>query len=218
MNQTRTIFWGGLLLAVGSIGVVIASAFYAVSPIAAALPAGGDLGDALEGALSGRVTLTLAGSVGTVSDVLFAAGSLLLLIFRDPVGYPIERVGWALGTFSVTIFIIVDALSAAVLPHVAGLGISGYMGFKLLYNVLFALGTLIFGLSAPAIFAGELKASQSVVPKWVSWLGMIAGAVSFVSGLLYLVGVALPMVIGVAIAVGAAVFAIYGAQIWRHRR
>jgi hypothetical protein len=213
--SNRTVSWGGLLLAVGSIGVVVTSVFYALSPVAAALPAGGDILAALEGSLAGRVTLTLAGSFGIVADVLFAAGSLLLLIYREPAGLAIERVGWVLGALSVVIFVFVDALSAGVLSVVAGLGVAGYLGFKLLYNILFVLGTLVFGLSAPALFAGELMAASSVLPRWVSAAGLAAGAVGFVAAAVWFAGVALPLVIGLSIALGSCVFAAYGFLIAR---
>ncbi len=218
MNNSRTVFWGGVLLALGSLGVVVTSVFYALSPVAAALPTGADLTDALAGSMAGALTLTIAGSVGIVGDVLFAAGCLLLMTFREPAGLALERAGWALGALSVMIFVFVDALSAAVLSTVAELGLPSYAGFKLLYNALFVLGTLTFGLSAPSIFAGELKAEKPALPVWMSWLGLAAGLVGFLAALLWFADIALPQVIGVSVALGSMVFAVYGFLLCRQAK
>lgn len=218
MNNSRSVFWGGALLALGSLGVVVASVFYALSPVAAALPAGPDLTAAMAGSLAGRFTLTIAGSVGIIADVLFVAGCLLLMTFREPVGLALERAGWALGALSVTVFVFVDALSAAVLSPVAELGMPAYAGFKLFYNLLFVLGTLVFGLSAPAILAGEWKAEKPVLPRWLSGVGIATGIVALVAAAPAFVGVALPQVIGIAIALGSIVFGVYGLLICRNAK
>jgi hypothetical protein len=216
-----TVYWASLALAVGSLGVVVTSVFYALSPVPAALPIPTpQLAQALSGTLAGRTTLLAAGTVGIISDVIFAAGALLLMAFRHPAGWPIERVGWALATMSVLIFIGVDALAAGVLTQLAALDGAGaaFAGFKLLFDILFILGTLTTGLGVPAILVSELKADAPVLARPLIWLGLLAAGAGLVGGLLYFVNVSLPQVIGISIAGVSLIFAIYGVQIARSAR
>lgn len=218
---TNTVFWAGLGLGLGGLGVVATSAFYAISPVAAALPIPNlSLADALSGLQTGRDTMLAAGRVGFPSDILMAGAALLLLIFRKPAGWPLERAGWALVTISVLVFTAVDALAAGVLTQLAALeGASATVaGFKYLFDMAFILGTLAFGLGAPAILLSEMQSTAPVLPKAILWLGLLSAAAALISAILYFANLSLPLVIGISIAVGALVFAIYGFQIARSAR
>ncbi len=67
---------------------------------------------------------------------------------------------------------IVDALAGGVLTHRTVWDNAGaFAGLKLLYDVLFALGTIAFGLGAPAVFASEMKATPSIMSLSLLWVG-----------------------------------------------
>jgi hypothetical protein len=220
-NDLDTVLWAGMAVAIGSLGVVIASVFYGLSPVAAALPIPNpSIADALNGMIAGRVTMIAAGTIGIIFDLILAAGTLLLMVFRNPASSHIERVGWAFVTISVLIFVMVDSLSAGVLTQIAALdgALAAFTGFKLLFNTLFILGTIAFGLGVPAILVSELKSESPVLAKPLLWIGIVAAAVGFVSGLLYFANVSLPQAIGFSIAAGTFIFAIYGIQIARSTR
>lgn len=219
-GSSGAVFWGGLALALGALGVVVTSAFYAISPVAAALPIPNpSLAEAQSGMIAGRTTLVAAGTVGILSDVIFATGSLLLLVFR-PVRLQVERAGWALATISVLIFIGVDALAAGVLTQLAALegGVAAFAGFKLLFDILFILGTLATGLGVPAVLVSEARAEAPLLARPLIGLGMLLAGAGGVAGLLYFVNVSLPQVIGISIAGVSLIFAVYGVQIARAAR
>jgi hypothetical protein len=220
-DNSETVFWGGVATAVGSLGVVVTSAFYALSPVPAALPIPNPvMATALAGMIAGRNTMVAAGTVGIGFDVIMIAGALLLMAFRKPASLQIERLGWALVAISVLIFIGVDSLAAGVLTQLAVMdgALGAFAGFKLIFDMLFILGTLAFGLGVPAILVSEMRAERPVLATPLIWVGLIAAAMGLVAGLLYFVNVSLPQVIGISIALGAIAFTIYGVQIARARR
>jgi len=216
-----TIFWAGLGLALGGLGVVVTSGFYALSPVPAALPIPNpSMAEALAGTLAGRVTLLAAGRIGFPSDILMVGAALLLLIFRKPASWSLERAGWALVAISVLIFTAVDALAAGVLTQLAALAgaTAAFAGFKYLFDTAFILGTIAFGLGVPAILLGEMQSATPVLPCALLWLGLLAAIAGLVSATLYFANVSLPLVIGGSVAISALVFAIYGIQIARSAR
>jgi hypothetical protein len=220
-TDSDTVFWAGIALAVGSLGVVVASAFYAISPVPAALPMPGvSIPNALNGMITGRTSMLAAGTVGIIFDVILAVGTLLLMVFRTPAGLQIERAGWAFVTISVLIFVMVDSLSAGVLTQIAAQAgaTATFAGFKLLFNTLFVLGTLAFGLGIPLILVSEIKSESPVLAKPLIWIGIVAAIAGLLSGMLYFANVSLPQVIGISIAGGTLIFAIYGIQIARSAR
>ena len=214
----NVLFWAGLALAIGSFGVVLTSVFYALSPVAAALPVAGiSIQDAHQGMISGRVTMMAAGIVGVPSDVILIAGTLLLLIFRAPASLQIERLGLALVTVGVVIFVFVDALAAGVLTQMAVLDVTmnAFAGFKFLFDILFIFGTIAVGLGTPMIFAGEIKAAVPVLAKPFAWTGILFSLIGLIASILYFAQIALPQLIGISIAGVSLIFAIYGIQISR---
>jgi len=216
--NSNVVFLAGVALAVGSFGVVLASVFYALSPVAAALPIPGvSMDSAYDGVISGRDTMMAAGMIGLISDVIFIAGALLLTIFRVPVSIQIERIGWALVTTGVTIFIFVDALAAGVLTQLAALDstMTAFAGFKLLFNIFFIFGTITVGLGVPAILMGELRSTSSILSKPLAWVGILFSLAGLAASILYFLNVALPQVIGISIAGASLIFGIYGIQIAR---
>jgi hypothetical protein len=139
------------------------------------------------------------------------------MAFRPPARLQIERAGWALVTISVLAFVIVDALSGGVLTQVAALdgALRAFTGFKLFFDTLFVLGTIVFGLGVPPILIGEMNADAPVLAKPLIWIGLLAACAGLAAGLLYFANVSLPQVMGGSIAGGSLIFAIYGIQIAR---
>lgn len=215
-SESRTIFYAGIALALGAFGITIASILYALTPPEAALPiANPNLTAAFTATVSGKATMSTAGTIGIIFDVVFMAAALVLLVFRKPKGISIEPLGWALVTLSVMMFVILDALAAAVLPKLAtGSQLTDtFTAFKLLFDIFFVLGSISFGLGAAAIFISEIKAHTGRPLKVLMWCGMIFASVALMSGLLYMVNVSLPLVMGGAILGGGLIFSIYGIQI-----
>jgi len=218
LSNSGVVFWAGVALAIGSFGVVLASVFYALSPVVAALPIPGVPTDsAYNGMISGRGTMMAAGMIGVISDVVFIAGTLLLMVFRTPASLQIERLGWALVSVGVTIFIFVDSLAAGVLTQLAALdsALTTFAGFKLLFNTFFIFGTITVGLGVPAVLVGELKATSSILSKPLVWIGILFSLAGLVASILYFLNVALPQLIGISIAGVSLIFSIYGIQIAR---
>lgn len=221
-DETLNLVWlGGLMMALGSVGVVLTSLFYALSPIPAALPMPAlNFAEVQKDMLAGQTTMRLAGIVGVPFDIIMTGGALLLMVFRKPAGHGAERLGWAFIAISVFIFIFVDALAVGVLTQLAALdgAFAAFAGFKLLFNLLFIAGLLAFGMGVPLVLFSELKAQRSVLARPLILFGMAVGLVGLAAGLLYFAGVSLPMICGVCIALGSALFAYYGFQIMRSTR
>ncbi len=147
-NEAAPLFWPGWAVAVGALGVLLTSVLYAVSPPRAALPMPNPLfSAALLDMLAGRATLAAAGTVGVVSDVIFAAGALVMLAYGSASRSRLAPLGWAGIALSNLIFIAVDGLAAGVLPRVAALegGAAVFAGLKLAYDMAFIVGTMALG-------------------------------------------------------------------------
>ena len=215
------VFWGGLWVAIGAFGVVITSVLYAASPLRAVLPLANLLiPDTIRDAVAGQQWMLAAGTVGILSDIALATGAFVLMVYRKPSGYGIEASGWAWVAISSLIFIVVDSLVSHVLGPVAALGgpQAAFSGFKRLFDVLFALGTIAYGLGGISILWSEAQASSPVVSKAISYIGIIVGAAGIVGSLGYFLGVNLALLIGGAIGASAVVFTVVGIQIARAAR
>jgi hypothetical protein len=178
------------------------------------------LADALRDMIAGQTFMVAAGMAGVVSDVILAAGALVLMVFRRRAGLRFEPLGWACAAISALIFVSVDALSAGVLTQLASIdgAYATFVGFKRLFDMLFIVGALAFGLGGLAVLLSELMAKSPVLPKPLVWIGVAFSLASLVSSLLYFANVNLAPVIGISIAGGTLVFAAYGVQISRSTR
>ena len=226
IHGPRTVFWAGNAVAAGAFGVILSCVLYAASPVAAVLPGTiTSLDAAVAGMQMDRTMIHAAGCLGFLSNIVLAAGTLLMMAFRIPATYRVERVGWAIVTLSVVIFLGVDTLASGVLIQLAALNgpKEVFLGFKLLYNILFVTGTIAFGLGVPCIFVSEMKSSDRCMPKPILFLGMCNAIAGLVSGLLYLldlsmphiIGANIPLIMGFSIAFGSLIFVVYGIQIAR---
>jgi hypothetical protein len=161
--------------------------------------------------------MVAAGSVGIFSDVAFATGAFVLLVYRKPNGSGIEASGWAWLAVTNLIFVVVDALVSRVLGPVAVLGgpESAFSGFKHLFDVLFVLGTVTFGVGSISILWSEVRTGSNVLYKGISSIGIVIGAIGLVSSVSYFAGMNLAFLIGGAIGAGSLIFTMVGIQIAR---
>ncbi|HMI09962.1 MAG TPA: hypothetical protein VK497_06210 [Candidatus Saccharimonadales bacterium] len=216
-GESGIIFYAGIALAVGAFGITIASLLYALTPVEAALPIPNpNLSDAFTATKLGHETMKAAGVIGIIFDIVFMAATLVLLAFRKPKTLSVEPLGWAFVTLSVLMFVVADALAATALPRLA-LGFQltdAFIGFKLLFDIFFVMGSISFGLGGSAIFISELRAQHAPRPlKVLMWSGLLFALAGLISGLLYIMNVSLPLVMGAAILGGGLIFCIYGVHI-----
>jgi len=207
-----TYFWGGLLLALGSLGVVATSICYGLSPPDAAMPqATLDLAAAADGAVKGAVTMRLAGLFGVVGDVAITAGAFVLA--TRAVG--IEAAGWFLIGLSTIIFAMVDAIVGFVLTPVATTAgaTASFLAVKQLFDTLFLLGTATFGAGAVLAVVVSAFGGGGVIVRLLAVPAFVAGVAALGSGAGSLAGVHLERFLGLGVLGGSAIFTLVGLQI-----
>jgi hypothetical protein len=215
VHDAAATLWAARSLTLGSVGIVVTSALYAAAPPRVALPMPGPaIAEALRDAAAGGALVVAAGSVGVLSDLFLIAGALMLAVHRHPTAHGLEPVGWTLVAIATLIFVGVDALAAGVLIPLATMGgaEAAFAGFKHTFDILFVVGTLAFGFGAwPILVSGRREGATLSPPLYWAGLGFASAAV--VAGLLYFAHVNLAQVIGLSIAGGALVFALYGRRL-----
>ncbi len=205
---------GGAAVALGSFGVTVTSALYALSPPAAALPAQPfDQALALAGAVAGTRTMFAAGTVGIFSDLVMAVGALLVALELARRGRSLAVAGWI--AILLSIVVLVDAIVGFVLGPVAELkdGAGAFTAFKRLFDVLFLLGTAAFGAGAMLALTNEMRSAVPIVSKPVAIAGALTGMAGVLAAGACLAGFPLEQAVGISIGLGSAVFVAIGAQI-----
>lgn len=207
---------GGAALALGSFGVAVTSALYALTPPAAALPAY-PIDQALAGTIAGAGFLSAAGTVGIVSDVLMAACVLLIVLELARRGRGVAAAGWTAILLSVVLFIPVDAVAGYVLGPLAQRadGAAAFAGFKHLFDALFMLGTLTFGIGAVLALADEVLTAAPLLGRRVALSGVVIGMAASLAALACFLGLPMGQGAGISIASGAVLFTVAGVQIAR---
>jgi hypothetical protein len=211
-DRDGALVWGGMLLGLGSLGVVVTSICYGMSPPAAAMPqATIDLAAAADGAIKGATIMRLAGLFGVAGDIAITAGAFVLatrVAGRD-------AAGWFVIGVSTIIFAIVDALVGFVLTPVAtAAGASAtFLAMKQLFDTLFLLGAATFGAGALLVAFGSAFGSGGLIMRLLAVLAFAAGIAAFASGAGSLAGVHLERYLGIGILGGSAVFTLIGLQI-----
>jgi hypothetical protein len=212
---------GGTALAAGSLGVTVASVFYALSPPSAALPAQPfDQALAMAGAVAGVRTMFAAGTIGIFSDIMMAVGALLVALELARRGRGLAVAGWLAILLSVVVFTFVDAIVGYVLGPVAATagGAGAFTGFKRLFDVLFLLGTVAFGAGAVLAMTDEIRSPRPIASKSFAMAGALTGLAGVLSAGACLAGFPLEQGVGVSIGLGSAAFAAIGAQIATRRQ
>lgn len=211
-ERDRTAFWGGVLLAFGSLGVVATSICYGMSPPDAAMPqATIDLSAAADGAVKGAVTMRLAGLFGVTGDVAITAGAFLLALRA----LGVEAGGWFLIGLSTIIFAMVDAMVGFVLTTVAiaAGATASFLAMKILFDTLFLLGAATFGAGAVLATLTSALGGRGSVVRALAVLGLVTGLAALVTGGGSLAGLQLERYLGIGILGGSAVFTLIGLQI-----
>lgn len=205
----------GVLLALGSAGVVATSIFYGMSPPAAAMPAPVvDLVAAAEGAVTGAATMRLAGQFGVAGDLAITAGAFLIAA-RLPAEAALDAAGWVLIGVSTIIFTIVDTIVGFVLPPLAASGGASpsFLGIKQIFDALFLVGTATFGAGAVLATLASAFGNGGIVWRLLALLAFGTGAVALVTAAGSLGGISLERFVGFGILGGSAVFTLVGLQI-----
>jgi hypothetical protein len=207
---------GGAAVALGSLGVTATSVLYALSPPAAALPAQpfGQI-SALAGAVSGARTMCAAGTVGIFADLVLGVGALLIALELARRGRGLAVAGWTLILLSVVVFTFVDAIVGYVLSPLAALtdGAGAFVGFKLLFDVLFLLGTMAFGAGAMLALTDDMRSATPIAGKGVARVGALTALAAVLAAGACFAGIPLEQGVGISIGLGSAIFAVIGAQI-----
>jgi hypothetical protein len=211
----------GIAMTVGWLGVLVTTAFYAVSPPAAAMPHQPfHLGAALEGAAAGAATMTAASFAGMFSDIVLATGTLLVALELARRGRGVAAAGWVAMFLSVVIFTLVDTLVGQVLVPLAATqgAVGAFAGFKYLFDALFLLGTIAFGAGAVVALASDCRSAAPLVPRPLAWIGIAIGAFGIAAALGCFAHLPLDLAVGASIGLGALLFTIIGVTIVRGAR
>lgn len=215
------VFWGGAATAIGSLGVVVTALCYALSPPEAAMPVLPlDLGRAIAGAVAGAATMHLAGAVGIISDVVLTAAALTIAAAEAARGRLGASVyGWLAIAVSAIIFISVDTLVGFVLGPLATAGAGSFLGFKLFFDTLFALGTFVFGLGGALVLGVAMStAGRYRIARWIGVPALLFAGLGLIAGLASLMGLDAHQPLGLSIAGGAIAFSVVGVTYARSAR
>jgi hypothetical protein len=211
---------GGLLSALGAAGVVITSAFYVLSPAAAAGPVQPlVLAVAMSGAVQGATTLHIAGTVGVFGDIVWATAALLIAQELGRRGRGAAAAGWIALFLSIVIFTFVDGMTGYVFPPLARANnTSAFEGFKHLWDMLFLLGTVAYGAGVTSAFAAELSRGAPAVNRWLAYALVavaVVGGVAALAGFAGFTGLPTDKIAGASIGLGSALFVPASLQIAR---
>lgn len=193
--------WPFAFMAVGSAGIAVTSACYALSPPALALPIPPSRWDEavrIAGEGAHRV-LELGGTVGVPADLLFSVAALALAMSGREAH---ERLGWSMAALSALVFTVVDAMAARCL--VPG---PGFIVAKGLFDALFIAGTFAFGVGTWLVFWSQRARALSKALLAVATLGLV-------SSLAALVGADIGQGLGISIGAGIVLYATVGLSGW----
>ena len=208
----------GALLASGAAALFVGTLFYARLTPDLGLPAlPAERTQALADALTlGPQALALAGGFAFLGDCLLLAACVALASRHRRAG-DLDAVGWALMAVSVALAMVFDSMTAALfwpLAHVADSAL--FVAIKSWFDFLFAAGNVPYGLGFIAVLYADLRRNDPLLPRAVSYVGIVIGAAAAISRLGYGLGVLhLPLVIGLSVTFGCVILAALGLKIAR---
>jgi hypothetical protein len=213
-NTSWPIRGGAFALAIGSVGTAVDFGFRMIS-------AGFQFQIALSAnwpIFLGPNTTMIGAIVGAGFGSIFAIGSLMLFLFRTPRKLSIKKVGWALAVIGGLAIVASDLLLAAVLKEVISLRETStvFLSSTIFFNRLSVVGTTALALGLAGILITDL--GSNLLPRPISIIGIAAATVCFVGSCLYFVGLRLPEVIGVSIAIVLIVLFLLGIRTFRLAR
>lgn len=208
----------GALLASGAAALFVGTLFYARLTPELGLPAlPAERTQALADALKlGPQALALAGGFAFLGDCLLLAASIVLASRTGRLG-DLAPAGWALIAVSVALAMVFDSMTAALFFPLAHASDSApFVAVKSWFDFLFAAGNVPYGLGFIAVLCADLRRSEPLLPRAVSYVGIAIGAAAAISGVGYVLGVLhLPLVIGLSVTFGCVILAALGVQIMR---
>jgi hypothetical protein len=210
--------FSGALLASGAAALFVGTLFYARLTPELGLPAlPAERTQALADALRlGPQALALAGGFAFLGDCLLLAASIVLASRTGRLS-DLASAGWALMGVSVALAMVFDSMTAALFfPLAHSADPAPFVAVKSWFDFLFAGGNVPYGLGFIAVLCVDLRRSEPLLPRAVSYVGIAIGAAAAVSGLGYGLGVLhLPLVIGLTVTFGCVILAALGVQIMR---
>ena len=209
---------GGLLSAVGALGVVITSLFYVLSPRAAAGPVAPlDVAAAMSAAVSGAASLHAAGAVGVFGDIVWATAALIVAGEMARRNRGVAAAGWTGLFISILIFTLVDGLTGYVFPQLAaGPNASAFEALKRFWDMLFLVGTLAYGAGAALAMAGDISAPAPMISRPLAWAALVVALVGGVAaGAGLAAGLSVDRLAGASIGLGSLLFIPISLQIAR---
>jgi hypothetical protein len=208
----------GVVLAAGAAALFVGTLFYARLTLELGLPAlPGERAQALADALKlGPQALALAGGFAFLGDCLLLAACIALASRHRGAG-DLDTVGWALMAVSVVLAMVFDSMTAALfwpLAHAADSAM--FVAIKSWFDFLFAAGNVPYGLGFIAVLCADIGRSDPLLPRLVSYVGIVIGAAAAISGLGAALGILhLPLVIGLSVTFGCVILAALGLKIAR---
>jgi hypothetical protein len=208
----------GALLASGAAALFVGTLFYARLTPELGLPAlAAERTQALADALElGPQALALAGGFAFLGDCLLLA-ACIVLASRSRRASDLDAVGWALMAVSVALAMVFDSMAAALFwPLAHASDPIPFVAIKSWFDFLFATGNVPYGLGFIAVLCADVRRSEPLLPRTVSYVGIIIGAAAAISGLGAAVGILhLPLVIGLSVTFGCVILAALGLKIAR---
>jgi hypothetical protein len=208
----------GALLACGAASLFVGTLFYSRLPPELGLPAlPAERAQALADALKlGPQALALAGGTAFLGDGLLLAACIVLASNSRRSG-DLEAAGWALMAVSVALAMVFDSMTAALfwpLAHVADSAL--FIAVKSWFDFLFAAGNAPYGLGIIAVLCADMRRNAPLLPRVVSYAGIVIGAAAAISGLGAALGVLhWPLVIGLSVSLGCVILVSLGLKIAR---
>jgi hypothetical protein len=209
----------GALLAFGAAALFVGTLFYARLTPELGLPAlPAERAQALADALNlGPQALALAGGSAFLGDCFLLAACIALASRHRRAG-DLDAVGWALMAVSVALAMVFDSMTAALfwpLAHVADSGL--FVAIKSWFDFLFAAGNVPYGLGFIAVLCADIRRSEPLLPRAVSYVGIVIGTAAAISGLGAALGILhLPLAIGLSVTLGCVILAALGLKIARN--
>ena len=208
----------GALLAFGAAALFVGTLFYARLTPELGLPARpAELTQALADALKlGPQALALARGFAFLGDCLLLAACIALASRHRRSG-DLDAVGWALMAVSVALAMVFDSMTAALFFPLAQASDSAlFVAIKSWFDFLFAAGNVPYGLGFIAVLCADMRRSEPLLPRLVSYAGIAIGAAAAISGLGAAIGIVhLPLVIGLSVTFGCVIFVALGLKIAR---
>ena len=210
--------FSGALLASGAAALFVGTLFYARLTPELGLPAlPAERAQALADALKlGPQALALAGGFAFLGDCLLLAASIVLASRTGRLS-DLAPAGWALMAVSVALAMVFDSMTAALfwpLAHAADSTM--FVAIKSWFDFLFAAGNVPYGLGFIAVLCADIRRSEPLLPRAVSYVGIVIGAAAAIGGLGATIGILhLPLVIGLTVTFGCVILAALGLRIAR---